>query len=585
MSESIKINNETLTYNKIWYIDQNNGNDTSGDGSEGNPFQTIQKGIDSITQNDQQIYILKGDYYLDQKQSPIFTREYGQIIDIGFDINIIGNGLETIINADYQSYEFSYVIQRLNHQISIQNLIFKINNNTINTPNGSSCIISDGSDPQYFSNIVFDMVGSGDHRLIYKNYSSSLTFEQCIFNFKQDNTNNWVGHKNNQTPSVFNNCIVCNMSHTYGIYNSDMSYTPFTEWNYSIIQNSDETFYAWTNNNCQIIDNITFDEDYNITSDNWENQGDPSILNPDGTQSNIGVYGGPYQWGDWFKLLLEQSSNYYTFDGGSINPLQITSLTKEDFDNDGFDTKLITNDNINLFQDYNFLSLNSKLQVDGILNKYDPIITNNLIKSKFININNITFDYTSNNMNIGILTSFDNINWNYYNGSDFIIEDINNPTNLNTITEIESLFTNYDSFNLDELYFQIIIDPIDDTSSFTLNSIDLDIINDSQLKILLSNEDNVWYGLNPSNELINIDINNMEDIYNYGLSIDKINDIHNSDQNFWNNFQGGTNKIKLQYYLQINDSQEMIELDTLSLQVDINGTWKLQQPFNTETNI
>jgi hypothetical protein len=56
-------------------------------------------------------------------------------------------------------------------------------------------------------------------------------------------------------------------------------------------------------------------------------------------------------------------------------------------------------------------------------------------------------------MNIGILTSFDNINWNYHNGSDFIIEDINNPTNLNTITEIESLFTNYDSVNLEKLYF------------------------------------------------------------------------------------------------------------------------------------
>jgi hypothetical protein len=39
----------------------------------------------------------------------------------------------------------------------------------------------------------------------------------------------------------------------------------------------------------------------------------------------------------------------------------------------------------------------------------------------------------------------------------------------------------------------------------------------------------MWYGLNTSNELINIDINNMEDIYNYGLSIDKINDIHNTN--------------------------------------------------------
>jgi hypothetical protein len=34
MSESIQINNETLTFDKIWYVDANNGSDITGNGDE-----------------------------------------------------------------------------------------------------------------------------------------------------------------------------------------------------------------------------------------------------------------------------------------------------------------------------------------------------------------------------------------------------------------------------------------------------------------------------------------------------------------------------------------------------------------------
>ena len=40
--------------------------------------------------------------------------------------------------------------------------------------------------------------------------------------------------------------------------------------------------------------NITVDENYNITSSGWENTGTGE--NSDGTQANIGVYGGKYAW-------------------------------------------------------------------------------------------------------------------------------------------------------------------------------------------------------------------------------------------------------------------------------------------------
>ena len=46
--QTIQINNETLTYNKIIYVDAINGDDTSGDGSKDNPYATIQKAVEKV---------------------------------------------------------------------------------------------------------------------------------------------------------------------------------------------------------------------------------------------------------------------------------------------------------------------------------------------------------------------------------------------------------------------------------------------------------------------------------------------------------------------------------------------------------
>ena len=49
MSETIKINNEILEYNKIIYVDAENGDDNNGDGSKNNPFKTFNKAYQFIT--------------------------------------------------------------------------------------------------------------------------------------------------------------------------------------------------------------------------------------------------------------------------------------------------------------------------------------------------------------------------------------------------------------------------------------------------------------------------------------------------------------------------------------------------------
>ena len=42
------------------------------------------------------------------------------------------------------------------------------------------------------------------------------------------------------------------------------------------------------------LTNVQIDSDYNLKSGNWEHAG--TGQNPDGTQANIGVYGGEFSW-------------------------------------------------------------------------------------------------------------------------------------------------------------------------------------------------------------------------------------------------------------------------------------------------
>lgn len=56
----------------------------------------------------------------------------------------------------------------------------------------------------------------------------------------------------------------------------------------------DETIDPYNGNKETCLTNANIDEEYKITSEGWKNTG--TGTNPDGTQANIGVYGGKYSW-------------------------------------------------------------------------------------------------------------------------------------------------------------------------------------------------------------------------------------------------------------------------------------------------
>jgi len=232
MSESIQINNEVLTFSKIWYLDANNGSDTTGDGSKNSPFKTFTK-LKSIAgtqfNNTQAIYFAPGTYDCFETgpipsligSNPINTilisssdNDWGIGIHTLPDIKIIG----LTIQQDERATGYSYLLGTSSPtpHVYIYNCIFN------KWVRGYSVFVQINA---HFYNTIFT-------------YGPSMTYGTM----------------------EFKNCV----------YPGGSGYN----LNYS---------------------NITFDSNYNIVSGGtWQYTGDPTILNPDGTRSNIGIYGGPY---------------------------------------------------------------------------------------------------------------------------------------------------------------------------------------------------------------------------------------------------------------------------------------------------
>ena len=295
-------------------------------------------------------------------------------------------------------------------------------------------------------------------------------------------------------------------------------------------------------------------------------QGDYSITNP--PQFNINAI--PYNQ----TIIMNNDISTFNFkniDKITLNytqNLQSTSKSKSLVQNN----TNFTIDN-NLIIDTGVIKLNNTdtgiAQTNSILNLF------NVVK-----INTLTINHSMpENTDIRILVSFDNKQtWKYYNGTEFIttsLDDIN--TIGNTISEIQSLFTDYQVKNTDTIFdIQISLITDDISVSPSITSINISYTLDSQLRILLSNDKGTtWYGYY-NNQILPVDINNDKAIYNYGFDANTLNTIHESNPNIWNEFITSDNVIRFQFYLSENEQSDILELDILSMQVDIAGTWKLQ---------
>lgn len=239
-------------FDKYIYIDSASGNDTTGDGSNNKPYSTLDKIAESgiIEKGKSYGVVLKnGEYQLTEK---IFNLDYDR------EINIIGNKQKTILKVKeiYSNYSGG----KGGYNVNFYRLIWDGNN--CNNPN----VIGPKTEMNLY-NIAFKNIASNGYSYFFP------TVEAYKINNSTLPNNPSCMLRTAEGPIKLTNC--------YGGFTSGYSTTDDT-WNY-------KTNYITSTPK---VDNTT----YKITDDEskWKNVG--TGTNPDGSQANLGVYGGEYSW-------------------------------------------------------------------------------------------------------------------------------------------------------------------------------------------------------------------------------------------------------------------------------------------------
>ena len=242
-------------FDKYIYIDSTNGNDTTGNGTKEKPYSTLDKIAESriIEKGKSYGVVLKnGEYELTEK---IFNLDYDG------EINIIGNRQNTILKVKeiYSNYSGG----KGGYCVNFYRLIWDGNN--CNNPN----VIMPKTEMNLY-NIAFKNIASNGY-----SYFIALTDRNGGFKIENSTLPNNPSCmlRTAEGPIKLTNC--------YGGFTSGYSTTDDT-WNY-------KTNYITATPK---VDNTI----YEITDDEskWKHVG--TGTNPDGSQANLGVYGGEYSW-------------------------------------------------------------------------------------------------------------------------------------------------------------------------------------------------------------------------------------------------------------------------------------------------
>lgn len=238
-------------FDRYIYIDSQNGNDTTGDGSTGKPYATLGKIADSgiIEKEYSYAIILRdGTYDLTTK---IFE------LNCNKTLNIIGNKDKTTLVVG-TLYGNNSIGGSTAYNINFYRLIWQSKDAMYYNP-------IDINNVMKFYNIIFNITER--HEYSYFSACNDIYMYNCI-----SLKTNLILRKNSSQIQL-TNC--------YGGFTSGYATTD-DMWNY-------KTNYITTNPK---IDSTT----YQITDDEntWKNVGTGSNL--DGNQANLGVYGGEYSW-------------------------------------------------------------------------------------------------------------------------------------------------------------------------------------------------------------------------------------------------------------------------------------------------
>lgn len=256
---SQKITESTKDGPKDIYIDSANGSDETGDGSQERPYKNLSKIVEHGIINKGLIYniFLQDGKYQFPKENAIIA------LDNDRSVNIFGNEENTILELPYEGIGYNDGNGGTTaYSLNFYKMVMKLNKSERSNYWCSKNNIT-------FNNIVFDFRNTATYYgdFIVGDLNSSFIFNNCISIGKN------ILLRCNGGKCLLNNC--------YGNFKSGY-YTSQTQWDY-------QTNYI---TDTPQIDTYT----YSIIEDEdvWKNVG--TGTNPDGSQANLGVYGGEYSW-------------------------------------------------------------------------------------------------------------------------------------------------------------------------------------------------------------------------------------------------------------------------------------------------
>ncbi|MGG4144848.1 DNRLRE domain-containing protein [Paenibacillus algorifonticola] len=281
-----------------------NGSD-SGAGTVDRPFLTLPFAVAQASDGDL-VYISEGIFQINN---------FSEIVKTG--ISLYGQGLSTVIELNgainkvptrCNYYKLCFRASKTSPILSYGFWTFSTTSSTINV-GFYNCLFYD----------PFNKVNKGARHNTYIIGDSSSTV------------------KNTYLKCEFINCLsvgtaifsMWNDGTVLGAVRITNTVTNFT----SLDRPNTETAHTATIQTTNLT-SATFDGNFYVTSANWEGKG--TGANPDGTISNIGLYGGTYAWGEWKAFGYQIPANI------NINQINDLSTSIHVYRSDPFDDKICT---------------------------------------------------------------------------------------------------------------------------------------------------------------------------------------------------------------------------------------------------
>ncbi len=451
---TIQINNEELTFDYIYYCNSINGNDTRSGLTEDASLKTIQAAINKIAVNTNSAIVLLPNSVFEGAVDDIGLVNIPadkQITFIGLLVNKDPTTMPIIRSSNYNciqnksAKEINFIRIRIDSlgsrssgsNDSYSTLLYQpFSNTTVNfyncylKPRGT--IFSNGSNLNVYNSIIdYDK-----HNFMYEVFSYNYSFS---------------GNR------LFYNCVVLDTMTCRTTSASDTAI-----FYNSIVPSTNLSFHNFSNpTNKRLGTSLsTIDSTLQLTINQFYYINQGTGLNPDGSQAHIGIYGGPYAFGEWFvrKYFFFDNNKYKVYNTDTKTWQEVSITQQSDYD---YGMTSISNVDISTLEYPDTITVK---KYTGILNDVSMLYVRykeTLVFSKAIDIKSITnfynFYMTLINETMGsvkFILSFDNMNWYGVEKERYTLIPVTDLTPSTKYTDVKT----YGISNEDALYIDYSFD-------------------------------------------------------------------------------------------------------------------------------